>query len=196
MRLRMKDSAFLCAIAISLAFSVAASAGTVTYLFTTTGSGTIGADSFTDALATVTAVGDTSSIFIWQPGIYVVVPTQFSINIAGVGTASFTGAGVFGGSGYVFDNQGSSAAGFGTSSDRDDISDLAFASYALATALGPISGSYMHFSGDPTSLGLLDFTPTAFGTFTAVTTPEPGSLLLHASGAVGAVGLLRRKFAL
>ena len=83
---------FLCAIAISLAFSVAASAGTVTYLFTTTGSGTIGADSFTDALATVTAVGDTSSIFIWQPGIYVVVPTQFSINIAGVGTASFTGA--------------------------------------------------------------------------------------------------------
>ena len=77
----MKDSAFLCAIAISLAFSVAASAGTVTYLFTTTGSGTIGADSFTDALATVTAVGDTSSIFIWQPGIYVVVRLSSALTL-------------------------------------------------------------------------------------------------------------------
>ena len=178
---------------VLVAFATTASASSITYTFTTTGSGTIGAINFTNALATVTGVGDTSAIFIgavppFSPNTFIIDPTLFSINISisGVGRATFTGTGYFGGHGYIFDSQTHAAAGFGIESDRDDFSSSLFTTYALATSIGPLAGSQMSFTGEATSLGLLTFTATANGTFTAVVgsavVPEPSSLFLPSAG--------------
>ncbi len=188
---------------LSLALGAAAlcSASPITYTFTTTGSGTIGATSFTNALATVTGVGDTSAIFIapappFSPDTFVIDPPLFSITISGVGTATFSGTSpTLGGHGYIFDNQTNTVAGFGIESDHDDISNnSSFATYALATSIGPLAGSRMSFTGEATSLGSLTFTPTANGTFTAAVgpagAPEPSSLFLL----LGGLGLIMTRW--
>ncbi len=47
---------------LALTFSLAASAGPITYTLTSTGTGTLGGVPFTDAVVTVTLVGDTSTV--------------------------------------------------------------------------------------------------------------------------------------
>jgi hypothetical protein len=166
-------------------------ANPIRYTFTTTGSGTIGAKHFTNALATVTGIGNTSTITMahtppFAPNTFDILPTLFGITIAGVGTATFTGKGYFGGHGYIFDNQTDAVAGFGIESDDDFVSNSLFTTYALATSIGPLAGSDMFFRGEATSLGLLKFMPTASGTFTAVVEPagasEPSSVFLLLAG--------------
>jgi hypothetical protein len=173
---------------VLVAFATTASADPITYTFTTTGSGTIGAINFTNALATVTGVGDTSAIFsptVLPPNNFAIDPTVFSISISGVGTATFTGTNMFiGGHGYIFDNQNNTTAGFGIEGDDDDILNSLFATYALATSIGPLAGSRMSFTSEATSLGSLTFTPTANGTFKAVVVPEPPGLTLILLGAL------------
>jgi len=173
------------------AFATTAGAGPITYTFTATGSGTIGADSFTNGLATVTGVGDTSGIFVasvppFSPNTFVIDPT-LSITISGVGIATFTGtSSYFGGHGYVFDNQTYDTLGFGIESDDEDAGNPLFATYALATSIGPVAGSDMSFSNEATSLGPLTFTTTTDGTFTAVAGAtvalEPSGLFLMLGG--------------
>jgi len=173
-----------------------ASAAPVSFTFTATGSGTLGASSFTDALATVTANGDTTTISNFGAAL-IIVPTEFNISIAGLGTADFTGTGFFGGHGYVYALPGSSIVGFGTDSDRGGASGAALAGFDLTSVVGPVPNATMTFSGDATSLGSLTFAMGTAGTFSASTasSPEPASLFLLMSGVLGmyVAGNVRRR---
>ncbi|MGO9260290.1 MAG: PEP-CTERM sorting domain-containing protein [Bryobacteraceae bacterium] len=179
---------FLCGVA-----APTARASAVTYTFTATGSGTIGTTNFTDASVTVTAIGDTSTIFEavsppFSPDTFF-DPTQVSVSISGVGTANFTGSGYIDGygplaNGYVFDNQTETLAGFGIESDNSDTGNPVFATYNLSTSIGPISGVSMDFISEATTLGALTLTTVTPGTFTAAvsSSPEPSTLALLGVG--------------
>jgi len=175
-------------------------AAAVTYTFTATGSGTIGTTGFTNALVTITAIGDTSTVAeapqpTFPPNVFFNAPPQFNVSISGVGTATFTGTNsFFGGHGYVFDNENSSFAGFGVESDHGDISNSAFATYDLRSSIGPLSGVSMSFSNEATSLGSLSLTTVTDGTFTAVVSsaPEPATAGMAAL-ALAVAALIRRK---
>ena len=120
-----------------------------------------------------------------------------SFTIAGIGNGTFTDP--F----FVFDNQSNSVAGFSDTNIEDilDLSNVAFASYDLKSSIGPLNTTYF-FTDDGvllgSSLGDIVFdsfsgTPTFTATEGGGTTPEPGSLVLFATGIAGMAGILRRK---
>jgi hypothetical protein len=158
---------------------VPAHAVPITYRVTATGTGSLGASNFTNALVTVTMTSDTSTV---TPGS---APFIFSntgpatVDVAGIGTATFTRATA------VFVDQTASPplAGF------EDVGFCCttilatrsshFASYDLKSAFGPLTDLAIVTTGvaHPTTLG--NFTLTSVGetsTFTAVlgaTQPVP-----------------------
>jgi hypothetical protein len=105
----------------------------------------------------------------------------------------------------VFDNQNVSVAGFTDSVIEDivDLSNPAFATYDLKSAIGPLSTTYFFTDNGVqlgSTLGTIELdsfsgTPT-FAATTSGTTPEPGSIILFGSGIVGFAGMLRRRLML
>jgi len=182
-------------------------AAPITYTLSTTASGTLGGTSFTDALVTVTLTADTENVV---PG-----PTPFTgavanygtavVNVAGIGTGSFTGpVGIFSSL-----NDPASLAFFGgtpgvimidNTTDTGIIAELgsAFGTYDLRSSLGPLTGPGGPASGSHTtpvfSTTVGDFTwaigqtgGTLPSTFTASATPEPGTFGILAAGLVAVV---------
>jgi exosortase sorting signal-containing protein len=128
-----------CAIAASvLLFGPASALGaSITYTFSGTGTGTVGATTFTNAAYVITLSGDTSTISSFATTNQNLVIPNATMTIAGIGTATITNAV------GIFDNRGSSTIGFqneDTFFDQMDGVDPAFATYLLTTAIGPISG--------------------------------------------------------
>ena len=115
-----------------------AQATPITYTDTVTGTGALGAVTFTSALVTISLVGDTSTVF-GDP-----VPRDFgsaTVNVSGVGAATFADPLM-----WAIDNPE------GTAGPLAGIADVtaglfllgtvngAFALYDLRSAIGPISG--------------------------------------------------------
>jgi hypothetical protein len=161
----------------------------ITYTVTGTATGTLGVSAFTNALVTITLVGDTSFV-----GFDVGSAT---VNVSGLGSASFTDTMV------VTDN---------TDNPSAQISDLTmnvltfgtispvFAAYNLRGPIGPILGPSLINGGTvfPTTSGNFDITSVSgnVSTFTATTAaavPEPASLFLLGGGLLVASVCRRRR---
>ena len=156
-----------------------------TYTETDVASGSLGGASFSDALVTITLLGDTSTL---TTGIFGALEVfgPATVTVDGIGTASFTD------SLAVFDDPTFGSAGILDSSlgpfglDVLDTIDPTFGTYDLTTDVGPITGSSL-FNADngfATTDGSFVLTSeSGASTFSATTAvPEPSSLFLLGAG--------------
>jgi len=149
---------------------------------TGTGSGQIGATSFTNATFTISDTVDTANRqVIPSGGGFFIDDSSASIAITGVGTYPFSSPT------RTFVNNsvtsvGFSRAGFGGSDLFDGPGDPAFSTWDLLTGIGPITGTgtLMQWGSSNgtinTSGGVLTFSNGGSATtFTAVAVPEPAA---------------------
>lgn len=182
-----------------------AQAGPITYSLTSTVSGTFAGSSFTNTPVTVTLTGDTGNVTAGPaPFTDVVVnPGSATVSVFGLGTGTFTDSivivstltdlAIFGVPAVlILDN--TSGTGIMLQAGPE------FSTYDLRGPLGPISGTGGVASGShitpvfPTTAGNLTWEvgqSPGDSTFTAVVTPEPGTLALLGCG-LAAVVLRRR----
>jgi hypothetical protein len=182
---------------IALATAGMVAAGQITYTVSDTGSGSLvlaSIQNFTNATITFTEVTDTSLITSCGVGTYCAPNATNTVSISGIGTFTLND------STHIFDNQSTSVAGIEdpSSSDLLDEKDSAFSTYAMQTSLGPITDNLTLTTAITnllTSGGQLSATWGPNVTFTAITTPEPGSMALILTGALplGLLALRRRR---
>jgi len=175
---------------------VAASAGPITYTETQNGIGSLNGTAFNNVLVTLVLTADTSAI-TGGPSIFL-LRGPATVTVAGIGTATFTDTI------HVFVNQTSTVAGFEDETMTRDILNTfnaGFSTYALNTAIGPLSGqaSGNPSSSFPTSMGAFILSSSHNSdhdaTFTATlgSVPEPGTLGLLGAGIT--LLLIRRRVA-
>jgi PEP-CTERM motif len=162
----------------------------VTYTETDVASGSLGGASFSDALVTITLLGDTSTL---TTGIFGALEVfgPATVTVDGIGTASFTDSlaafdsPIFGSAGIL----DSSLGPFG--SDVLDTMDPTFGTYDLTTNIGSITDSSLFNPDDGSCYACFATTDGSFvltsesgaSTFSATTAvPEPSSLFLLGAG--------------
>ncbi len=165
-------SAALGLLAATAALAAPAQAGPITYTFTGNVSGNVGGTAFTNALLTLTALGDTSNVTQAGPN------SNFNNS---VGRIAFTltgfGAGTSLNSFTVFDNQTNGIAGLTdqtTTFDVFDESSPSFTTYDLKSSLGPIPTGFPFTSTLrplQTTLGAITISSSSNDTFTALASP-------------------------
>jgi hypothetical protein len=165
----------------------------ITYTEQALASGTLGGHTFTNALVTLTMVGNTGTVS-GGSGFFTNTTGTFTLNVAGIGTGTFTD------SMEVFDNQTFSpaAAGFGDITAGGSVLDTfnsAFATYDLTTSIGPTSGTRFINPGlgFNTTLGVFIISSAGDSTFTASTVPEPSSIFLLGTGLMGLMAMRRSR---
>lgn len=175
-------------------------AGTITFTYRATGSGSIGATAFSDKQFTMTAVGSTDERFAWPSGGYTTPIETASISIDGVGTYSFSTALA------AFVNNTSKTCGFRAAVwPNVDLcympSTSALSTWDMLASIGPIAGTstLLQWSNQTISTtgGQLIFRTAspAGSSFQAALTgaPEPSSLVLLSVGSVAFLAYTRRR---
>ena len=168
-----------------------AQASPITYTFSGTFSGTIGASVFSNVRVDLSANFDTANTITGATAYTNTTPLLGTVTIAGIGTATITNLQSVN---NAFTGSAKFVAGGGTLiSTTDPIAALA--GYNLNSSIGPVSSSLVYSGGvGMTSLGVLNFgSPGSVpGTFTATlgsATPELGTW----SGVVLGLGALAMK---
>jgi hypothetical protein len=182
-----------------LAILGCAAASAATVYFTDTianASGVLDGTIFTGQTVTFVLTGDTSTITSPSSGVYI-DPGAATVSVSSVGSDIFTD------SMDAFDVQSVHEAGIvdaTISADLLDVVNSSFATYALNTSIGPLSGGSAGNSGISvyaTVGGSFEFTSALNvdhpASFTATLAPEPGTLGLIGSG-IGLL-LIRRRAA-
>jgi hypothetical protein len=180
----------LWAVVLGLPFGLptAARATLLTYTFTAIGSGSLGANTFSNASFTITTTADTNQVT--SLGGSIVVPDlTATVCVSGFETATFTFAT------KNVDNQGLSRAGlsgeFFPAILFED--NAAFSTYDLTTPIGPLTGPPSFNSGAnfPTTAGNFSLRAVSDVTFEATTAqaaPEPSLLALLGIGTATLAG--------
>jgi len=165
------------------------------------GSGSLGSNSFSNSLLTLTATGDTSNV-VNVGGLYVLPGITVAIDVATLGTtANLTDKA------QVFDNQpGPIYAGIidttvltgGLPTIILDTFNSAFSSYALTTSIGPIQGTSGGVSGVSFNTNQGSFVLSSLSnnpTFTAsvASAPEHATPVLLGLGMMALAALKRRR---
>jgi PEP-CTERM motif len=184
-------------------------ASPITYTETSFGSGTLGLNTFTNALITLTLTGDTSGVA--PSAVYpslLLNSGSATITIDGIGTATLNSPDGYAAVAAPFNLEtGTPPAGFAIVQFDDAtgvnfthilaVSSIELTGYDLQTSIGPTTGAGLglvdgsHYSYS-TTLGLLQFVPDSGGdpvTMTATAVPEPSSLSLSFVS-IGGLGLL------
>jgi hypothetical protein len=180
-----------------------ASADPVTYTETATATGSLAGQSFTNALLTLTATGDTANVT--SDGFQLAeMSVPLELTIEGLGSTMFTDPIIVVFNGHTGPNE---AFGFGDTYPNY-VQGYAILStfipyvgsfYDLQSDAGPIYGEALYNSGVSynTAAGAFEITAAENAVFqvvvTPAATPEPGSLILLGTGVLGFCGVLRRR---
>ena len=150
--------------------AAAALASPIVYTFSGKATGTLNGVAFTSAPITVDASGDTTGVTRSTGGYYCNNLTRAAFNIAGVGSGTVTDP--LG----IFDNPSVNAVGIQRGCgglDWMDIYHSAFGTYALATAIGPVTGTPLIQGIVSTSAGMLAISSSQISTFQASISASP-----------------------
>jgi hypothetical protein len=191
---------FALTLALCVPMTREATAGTINYSFTGSGSGTIGSTTFTNASFAVSIDADTADVGYQDSlGALGVVDLSGTISISGVGVATITE------SLFVYDSYGFDFGeiGFGSLDVQGNLitideQGVGLENYDLISNFGPIVGRNLtlrQFQLVATDLGYLSYTSMSDTTFVAKLSavPEPSALLLSAIGFVGILGYVTRR---
>jgi hypothetical protein len=190
--------AFGFAAVLCLSFAHNVSAESITYTEQTIGSGSLDGTAFSNALITIALSGDTTTVQNKGGGLFYDFGSA-TVTVAGIGSDSLSGAA----QANIFSNNPVGAAGISElGNDILDIYSSSFNSYALANAIGPITGSPNYIPGESVAATKGNFVLTSAGqsTFTATTGAPPAmasepntNFLLSPLLALLAIFGLRRK---
>jgi hypothetical protein len=155
-------------------------AAPIIYTEQSTGSGSLGGTSFTNALITIVVTGDSAATFttIGSPGLVENIGMA-TVAVTGLGIATFTNQMI------AFDSQSVDWAGIADHTHFDAITlvtvNSLFANYLLTDTIGPASGSTQINVGQsyPTTVGSFILNSVSGNSvFSATTVPEPGAFAL------------------